>query len=36
MMEPNIDGGLIGGASLTVAGFLAIVKAVRFRASERA
>jgi triosephosphate isomerase len=32
MEQPNIDGGLIGGASLTVPGFLAIIDAARKRA----
>jgi triosephosphate isomerase len=33
MAQPNIDGGLVGGASLTVASFLAIVEAARARAN---
>jgi triosephosphate isomerase len=33
MAQPNIDGGLVGGASLTVPGFLAIVEAARARAN---
>ena len=33
MAQPNVDGGLVGGASLTVPGFLAIVEAARARAN---
>ncbi len=33
LAEPNIDGGLVGGASLAVASFLSIVDAARVRAA---
>jgi triosephosphate isomerase len=33
LAEPNIDGGLVGGASLSVASFLSIVDAARVRAA---
>jgi triosephosphate isomerase len=35
MEQPNIDGGLVGGASLEAASFLAIVEAARVRAGAR-
>jgi triosephosphate isomerase len=35
LAEPNIDGGLVGGASLAVPGFLSIVDAARVRAAAR-
>jgi triosephosphate isomerase len=34
LAQPNIDGGLIGGASLTLAAFMSIVDAARTRASR--
>jgi triosephosphate isomerase len=35
LAQPNIDGGLIGGASLTLAGFMAVVDAARARVQAR-
>jgi triosephosphate isomerase len=35
MAQPNVDGGLVGGASLTASGFLAVVNAARARAGSR-